>query len=58
MVPPPPKQPQSMLSPRVHAEMIPMRKATISRAPTTADARVKRPVTSSSPTAISTVGKA
>ena len=36
MVPPPPKQPQSMVSPRAQADAIPTMKTTISRPPTTA----------------------
>ena len=43
--PPPPKQPQSIWSPRAQAEAMPMMKATNSRADTTAMARVSRPST-------------
>src|SRR3954466_2541375 len=47
-----------MVRPRAQAEMMPMRKATMSRPPTTAAARVNRPSTSRRPTAISTTGRA
>ena len=57
MVPPLPKQPQSMDRPRAHADAIPMMKTTIRKPPTTALNRVNRPSTSSTPIATSRIGR-
>ena len=57
MVPPWPKQPQSMDSPRAHAEAIPTMKATMSSPPDDRAERVNSPRTSSTPTAISRIGR-
>jgi hypothetical protein len=54
--PPPPKQPQSMLIPRAHAEAMPMMNRTNSTAETTAIHRVSSPSTRQSPTTTSMTG--
>jgi hypothetical protein len=57
MVPPLPKQPQSMLRPRAHAEEIPAMKTTMSTPEAKALTRVKSPSTSSAPRATSRMGR-
>ena len=54
--PPPPKQPQSIDSPRAHAEAMPMMKARNNPADTAAIPRVSRPSTRHAPTTTSTTG--
>ena len=54
--PPPPKQPQSICSPRAQAEAIATTDPANSTAETTAAGRVSRPSTRQAPTTTSTTG--
>src|SRR5690606_20920955 len=56
--PPPPKQPQSILNPRAHADAIPVTNAASSNADAAAATRVATPTSSNAASTSSTIGRA
>ncbi len=56
MVPPPPKQPQSIDSPRTHTEMIPAMNTTMRMPAPIAAHRLPSPSSSRTPSSISSIG--